>query len=369
MAGKKQTVLPPAPEARAELLAQMRASEAPLAARDLKKRLAPQHQMAAAQIAAVLEEYVAAGTLHELPGKSARSKPRYWDRDPRAVCCEPVVEAVQRADAPHTANELRRRLVLPIKMPEAELSQILEEAARHGKVHSIPPATAKGKPRYWSRDALTFGQREILRTIREKGPQSESAIKRVAKGLNEAQIRQALEAALAAGELWRHPPVGKSKRELFSVTPPSPEPYLREVGGDLVRVVGELRAAGVPQEHLRRALLQIVEATGISFGSIAARQPPPDSARPVSVDLVALMRRIEPGADRGALVGARDLRRAAKLEKPSFDREVLELARQGRLSLHRHDFPASLSQVERDELVTDGTGTFYVGMALRNGTV
>ncbi len=77
------------------------------------------------------------------------------------------------------------------------------------------------------------------------------------------------------------------------------------------------------------------------------------------------MRRIEPGADRGALIGARDLRRAARLEKQAFDQAVLDLARQGRLSLHRHDYPASLSPAEREDLVADGAGAFYVGLALR----
>ena len=79
------------------------------------------------------------------------------------------------------------------------------------------------------------------------------------------------------------------------------------------------------------------------------------------------MRQIEPGADNGALVAARNLRRAAKLDKHEFDRAVLELARNGRLTLHRHDFATSLSATERDELVSDGEGTFYVGMALRRG--
>ena len=78
-----------------------------------------------------------------------------------------------------------------------------------------------------------------------------------------------------------------------------------------------------------------------------------------------VMKRIEPGAERGALVGARELRRAVRLPKPDFDHAVLELARQGQLSLHRHDYATSLTPQERDELVTDGDGTFYVGMALR----
>jgi hypothetical protein len=324
--------------------------------------------MAVADLVVILEEHVAAGTLRALPGKSAKVKPRYWDRDPRAVCCGAAVETVQQADAPHTAREVLRRLELPIKLTEVDLSQILDEAAVAGKLHAIPPATARGKPRYWNRDALTYARFAILKALNEKGPLSESALKKAAKGFSDAQVRQMIDAALAAGELWRHPPLGKSKKELIGRQPPAPELYLREAGVELTRIVAQLRAAGVRHEELRRALVQVVEATGVSFGSAAsAGQTLKDSPRTGSVDLVAIMRRIEPGADRGALVGSRDLRRVAKLDKPLFDRAVLELARQGRVSLHRHDYATSLTAAERDELVTDGAGTYYVGVALRNG--
>lgn len=84
-----------------------------------------------------------------------------------------------------------------------------------------------------------------------------------------------------------------------------------------------------------------------------------------AVDLFELMDSIEPGARRGALVAARDLRRVAGLAKEAFDVEALRLSRTGTLSLHRHDYPASLTPAEREELVTDGNGTFYVGMAIR----
>jgi hypothetical protein len=368
MTGKKKASLPPSPEARDEVLTHIRSSATPLAARELAKRLSPSHKMAAADLETILEEHVAAGTLRLLPSKTMKSKPRYWDRDPRAVCFGAAVEAVQRTDGPHTAKELLRGLLLPIKLTEAELSQILDEAAGAGKLHVIPPATAKGKPRYWNRDALTYGRLEILKALNDKGPLSESALKMAAKGFSDAQIRQMIDAALAAAELWRHPPLGKSKKELIGRQAPAPELYLREAGAELTRIVAQLRSAGVRCEELRRVLVQIVEATGVSYGSAAAAgQTLGDSPRTGSVDLVALMRRIEPGADRGALVGSRDLRRAANLDKPLFDRAVLELARQGRVSLHRHDYATSLTAAERDELVTDGAGTYYVGVALRNG--
>ena len=65
---------------------------------------------------------------------------------------------------------------------------------------------------------------------------------------------------------------------------------------------------------------------------------------------------------------SRDLRRSMdfqNVEKSSFDQAVLRLADQGKVALHRHDFPAGLSTEDCAELVTDATGDFYVGIALR----
>ena len=64
----------------------------------------------------------------------------------------------------------------------------------------------------------------------------------------------------------------------------------------------------------------------------------------------------------------RDLRRSMdfqNVDKSAFDQAVLRLADQGKVALHRHDFPAGLSTEDRAELVTDATGDFYVGIALR----
>ena len=79
---------------------------------------------------------------------------------------------------------------------------------------------------------------------------------------------------------------------------------------------------------------------------------------------------LDPAAWRGALVAVRDLRRSPALvgvSRDAFDQAVLELGRQGRVALHRHDWPQSLTPEERYELVTDGQGTYYIGIALRQG--
>jgi hypothetical protein len=54
-----------------------------------------------------------------------------------------------------------------------------------------------------------------------------------------------------------------------------------------------------------------------------------------------------------------------RLDKEHFDRLALELSREGIVTLHHHDFPASLSPSERTELVQDERGTHYVGIAIR----
>lgn len=76
------------------------------------------------------------------------------------------------------------------------------------------------------------------------------------------------------------------------------------------------------------------------------------------------MRSVEPAADRGAVVTPRQIRSLCGLSRAEFDARVLRMARAGTLALHHHDWPASLTQVERDELVYCD-GVYYIGLAIR----
>lgn len=72
-----------------------------------------------------------------------------------------------------------------------------------------------------------------------------------------------------------------------------------------------------------------------------------------SAHIVAAMQKVDPGADRGALIGTRDLRKQfGDLSKEEFDAKIMRMAEKGKLTLHHHDFAFSLSQAERDELVS-----------------
>ena len=264
-----------------------------------------------------------------------------------------------------TASQLSKLLVAPHKLSEAKLMPILDEFVAASTLQTFSPKSAKGKRRYWDRDISELGRTLIAAALDKKGPQSAADLRKAAKQLNDADFQSVFQGLIDSRALIEHPPLPKKKSGLFGNRPPSPEPYLKAIGLQLTKAVSQLTSANVSREELHRALVQLVEATGVPFSATSPERNGELPRRGPVVDLVSLMKRIEPAAENGALVAARELRRAANLEKPQFDQAVLDLARQGRLMLHRHDFAAGLSTSERDELVTDGAGTYYVGMALR----
>lgn len=277
-----------------------------------------------------------------------------------------VYQQIQQTSEPVTAGQIAKLLAPPHKLSEAKVTPILDEFVAAARLQLFPPKTAKGKPRYWDRDQNEFARSLILETLDKKGSLAKTDLRKAVKQLTEELFLNAFQGLLDNQKLFEHPPLPKKKTSLFGKCPPAPEPYLNDLGGQLSKIVAQLRGASVPVEVLRRALVQLVESTGVPFGEGAAvTRSAAIPLRELNVDLIALMRSIEPAADSGALVAARELRRAARIDKMPFDQEILALARQGRLMLHRHDFASGLSQAERDELVTDGAGTYYVGMALR----
>ena len=278
---------------------------------------------------------------------------------------ERVLSVIRATAEPMTASQLSKLLVAPHKLSEAKLVPILEEFVAASTLQTFSPKTPKGKLRYWDRDISELGRTLVAGALAKKESQSIADLRKAAKQLTDAQFQLVFQGLIDSRSLFEHPPLPKKKSSSFGTHPPSPEPYLKEIGLQLTKVVAQLTAFRVPREELRRALVQLVEATGVPFGASASTQNGDVPKREPVVDLVSLMKSIEPAAENGALVAARELRRAANLDKSHFDQAVLDLARQGQLMLHRHDFAAALSTAERDELVTDGAGTYYVGMALR----
>uniref|UniRef100_A0A7C4QT64 Uncharacterized protein n=1 Tax=Schlesneria paludicola TaxID=360056 RepID=A0A7C4QT64_9PLAN len=361
MTARKHRSLPSPSELRAQVLHGVQHASEPITAAALARQLAPRVAVRAPDVSKPLEELVAEGQLFRLPPKSAKASPRYWHSDPYELARADVLGLLQSTEEPFTAKDIAKRLTGPLHFTDRELTPILQACVADGELHALPPARARGAPRYARWNPREFFRRQLLRAVAVSGPLSAAQLKQAVKGVDAAEFASLLAELLEERRLFRYPPGGGHNKERFGGQPPSPDPYLAEWRVPLTRLVDALTAAGVDRQTLGEAFQRLLEQAGLTALPDSRRVRP-------SPDLVSLMRHIEPAADRGAFVAARDLRRCAAIDKLDFDRAVLELARQGRLMLHRHDFPAGLTAAEREELVTDGSGNYYVGMALRRST-
>ncbi|WP_437229449.1 hypothetical protein SH661x_001446 [Planctomicrobium sp. SH661] len=365
MVAKKVVRPSPSPEEfRQQLLAVLQALPEPVTAAALLKKLPKEVRLPEPAAQEVFEQEIQRGSLFSYPAKSAAGQPRYWTRHPVDVLRSAVDAALSSPfDQPFTLKDLLKKLRIPVKATEDQLQSVLEEKVHAGRLHQFPAATARGGPRYWDRSPVEFGRHVILKLVRASGPQPEAGLKKALKGYSADQIADVLKAMSAQRELFRHPAHGKIKKELWGAAPPSPAPYLKDLSAQLKKLVQLLKESEVSDQDLRRSLIEMSESAGVSMSGSTPAQPSLSSQG--DIDLVQLIHRLEPGASQGALVAARDLRRLSGMQKSSFDDLVLRLARTQELALHRHDYPASLSESEREDLVHDGAGNYYVGIALR----
>jgi hypothetical protein len=139
-----------------------------------------------------------------------------------------------------------------------------------------------------------------------------------------------------------------------------PEPV--DVEALLATVLKALRTAlktaekrGVSRERLADVLLAALDVR--SRGN--------DGTGNGRADFLAALDRLSAEDPSTALLSVRALRRRLSFEKRAFDELALRLAREGVVSLHYHDFPASLPESERNDLIVDAKGTHYVGIARR----
>jgi len=373
MAKKAQPQTPPSPNAIEKLMSAVRLANEPIPVATLIKSVDPPDRLSAKVATELLDQAVTRGELFSYPAKTAKGKPRYWDRNMTAIVNAAVMTGITQLEKPLSARDLLKQLSSPFKLQVSEIQPILDEAVRARELFEFPPATSKGPPRFWNHDQREFGRQTLLETVRKKGPQAPASLVKLLKGFSPEQVEPIIAAMIVKKQLWRHPPAGKIKKELLGIAPPAPAAYLKDVGRQLANIVEVLLGAGVPAPDVRRSIIEMSEAAGISFSAMSAPSPEPESPPANSpssttvppVDLIELLKKLEPAAVRGALVGTAELRRVAGLEKTVFDRAILDLAEREQLTLHRHDYPASLSPGTLADLIHDGRGTYYVGMALR----
>jgi hypothetical protein len=277
-----------------------------------------------------------------------------------------VAEAVKRAPG-STSTQLVKVLPTSYRTFGKEVRAAADRLAAEGKFHRH----LKGKtPLFFPADPLAALDAAIPSKL-AGAPLDKDALKRLVEEVTPGHgvvLDDWLKRAVANRQVYEHAPTAKGAKKRFGS-----EPDLRKLAAPLIKALRKARegadAQGIPRQRLVQLLL---EELGVSLEQAAARSSgdakngtvPNGIARTQFIaELTAL------GAEnpRQALLSVRDLRARLALGKEQFDALALALMRDGAVSLHHHDHPASLPEPERRQLVQDGRGTYYVGIAPRSG--
>ena len=237
-----------------------------------------------------------------------------------------IQEVLARAAAPLNLAKLRSQLTGPYKVPaklKDALIELLKAEVLAGRIHEW------SGDRFWNRDSKAWAEPTMLEAARVPVA-PKKLIAAVAKPLGKPAAEALLDELINDGRLIRIPLFGGgSKTKLCSRI--EDEAAFRAQLDAAQRIIeaGYRRLSGSP-DH------QILDA-------IAALEP-----------------------QKGLLVTAPKIYRALPhIPKRELDAALLNLQETRRVILHRHSNPHGLSASERETLIEDQAGNFYVGACWR----
>lgn len=335
---------------RAAVRAALEQSQAAMTVPQIRKALPAAVLIPPKEIDRLLNQMAAEREIFLWPGK------RFWDRNPDAEAGRLIME-ILAGPLPMTAAKIKAALKLPMEVVHSALDRLVGD----GRVHIWQPGKTV---MYTSLDPAEAARKSILTAIAEEPLDEKAIVAAVRKrlpGFGAKHLREHLFPLAQSGKIKEHPRFGKTKAR-YATKPPEPGPYL-------AGAVKEVKAVHTLLATFQISLERILEALGRELG-LEGRAPraegkgsedrrgSDEAERQVLEGIV----RLQPLGQNRALVSIRELRRSLGLAKSRFDRAVFSLALQGKVALHQHDFPSTLSPEEREELVKDEQGTYYIGI-------
>jgi len=277
-----------------------------------------------------------------------------------------VLRVLQQAEQPQNLTMVMKSLPQWGRSREKQLRKHLDGLVREGRVRSQGGA----RKVYWLTD---LEEKAAARVIEALGNSTltlkklESKFKSVLAGWPVAKRNELLRRLEKEKRLYKVPAT-RGTGNLFSAQPAQPREYLQKpiqkLAAELSKLAKKLEKAGVAANQFFASAHAIWRQ---SMPAETNETPIPSQANPEQL-LLDGMKMLEREATNGALVSLSELRQALAAqfpEKSSFDQAVLKLADEGRVVLHRHVFPSSLNPEERESLVADDRGNFFVGVAFR----
>lgn len=254
-----------------------------------------------------------------------------------------------------SGSEFKKALGPDLKKEE---KRVIAAANALAARHELFRWSIARKVRFFLSDPLDGLARAVKQAVAD-GPLREPDLKYRVESAHRGYsdlLKEWMKGALARGELYVHRPLRGTKLKRFGATPDWTE-LLKKTTAEFKKVLSA--PAG-----RRYSPSQILQELAGELGILASSAPPleVDSAR---ARLLSKLRDLSTSSKSTGLLSIAELRARAALEKSEFDRVALELAKEGIVTLHQHDFPSSLSDSERASLVVDPQGNHFVGIALR----
>jgi hypothetical protein len=322
-------------------------SQAPKSIPQIRRELAGSLRISPKDLSALLDEMTAIGEIFSWPQK------KFWDHDPRRVLPDLILTFMANSQIA-AASKIKTSLKLPLEMVQAALNEL----ADRGRLYLWQP----GKTSFFCLSEPRKTALESILNALAPGPLSEKElIAQVRKRLPGYQVKDLKEILSYSKQVYEHPKYGKVKTK-YGLEPPEPAPYLGKATQEIIAVQRLLSPCRVSLEAIHAALGRELGLKHDAVGPSAERLQDEKATYDAEAHILKGITRLQPPGQGRALVSIRELRRSAGLAKSTFDKTVLALALKGKVALHHHDFPSSLSPNEREELVRDEQGTYYVGI-------
>lgn len=274
---------------------------------------------------------------------------------------EAVVREALRAAPGTKSTQLKKALPKPYQAFAKEALSAARELVARQAVFCFPAGKAEA-----------FFERDPQATLDELAALHMPARPLEKEALRELLLERApghavafdpwLKRALERGAVHEHAAAPPSKKKRYGSEP--------DVTRNLVTVLTTLRKALAKTDAQGISRQSVADALLAELGLAAARPPAARERQPARAardELLAALDATAAESPRQALLSIREVRTRATLGKELFDAVALELMREGKVSLHHHDHPASLPETERGQLVRDPSGNYYIGIAPRSG--
>lgn len=272
-----------------------------------------------------------------------------------------VEELILRVLARHPEGllpaKLRAALPASHRLPAPRLSVVLDGLEQRRAVHGYAlPQTKTGVARkVYSRAPLPeWMERTIREAVAEK-PLLLAELKRMLPAMLRPCLPEVLDSLVRSGTIRSLPPLKGTQRR-YSLCGPDPLDYLAPE-------LNKLFARGI---KLGFQYADIVHAAERLAGLKAI--PKEEQTASYEQGILEAMIALKPAAAKGALVFLPELRAAMKSrypDKESFDRAVMRLAELEKVQLQSHSLPAQLTAEERENMIDNHRGSFFMAIGIR----